>query len=143
MILARTRTAYAAATTMLLLALLALFRPLFTAQLIGLDVIGGHGLNEIRATYGGLVVTLAVVALWALLNRSRSAPYLRLAGLLWLGAALGRMFSLLIDGPLLPVTFVGLGLELFIGLPLFLASFDKPEAAPGRDVPNPLSAYRS
>ena len=143
----RTQLAYLAAGLTLALGLLGLLNPLLTARLIGLEVVEPHGLSEIRATYGALFVVLGGLMLWAVPTRPRNAPLLRFAGLVWLAVALGRLSSIVIDGPLTPPNFVLLGLELLIGGAAVVGSFQTPrrraKATPEEEIPDPLRAYRS
>jgi hypothetical protein len=52
----------------------------------------------VRATYGALFVTMAALLLWALPLRPRGGIVVRAMGLLWAGAAAGRVASMAIDG---------------------------------------------
>ncbi len=124
----RTRLGYLAAVLSILFGLAALLLPYWMILLIGFDFSEARpwGVSEMRATYGALFVAMGGVMLWALPIRPRGAPYLRFAGILWLAAAVGRVFSLVIDGALTPLNFALLGLELLVGVPTILASFETP-----------------
>jgi hypothetical protein len=115
---------------------------------LGLEVIGPRGLSGIRATYGALFVVMAGVMVWAVPTRPRSNPWLRFAGILWLGAAAGRVLSIVLDGVLTPLNFVSLGIELLVGAGALLGSFERIGPRRGdtsaEDAePEPLRAYRS
>ena len=99
----RTQLAYAAAGVVMLLGLLSLFNPVLATRLLGLEIVAPRGLSEVRATYGALFVTMAVLLLWALPQRPRGAIVVRAVGLLWAGAAAGRIASMAIDGTVGPV----------------------------------------
>ena len=139
----RSRLAYLAAVLTFGYGLLALFAPYWTVLTLGFELSERRpwGLSEMRSSYGALLVTLGALMLWALSRRPQRTPYLRLAGLLWCAKALGRALSILIDGALMPTNLLLLGLELFIGLPTLIASFETPRArAPGAladDAPAP------
>ena len=140
----RTRLAYMAAVITLVFGLLALILPEWLVLALGLElsIARPWGISEVRATYGALFLALGIAMLWAVAQRPKpfAYAYLRLAALLWLAAAGGRLFSMILDGALLPMNFLALGVELLVGVPTLVASFE----AGRRDVtePNPLSAYR-
>ena len=112
-------------------------------RVLGFELFEGRGLSEMRAMYGALFIVMSGVLLWALPNRPSGAAYLRFAGFLWLGAAAGRLASMVIDGALLPFNFLALAIELFIGVPLLLAGFQTPHVKVLEAEPSPLAAYRS
>jgi hypothetical protein len=60
--------------------------------MVGLTPIGGPGLAEVRATYGGLFVALGVFCITA-----QTEMVFAVAGVAWLGAAVGRAYSALVD----------------------------------------------
>lgn len=138
----RTRSAYLAVLLMIGLALLALLSPALAARLLGLGLLEAHGLSEIRSSYGAFFLVMGGSLLWALANRPKGAPYVRLSGFLWAGAALGRLLSIFLDGAFLPANFLMLALELFIAVPLLLAGFQTPKLD-ALDGPSPLDAYRT
>jgi len=141
----RTRLAYISAAILLVLALLAFLNPWLMVRVVGFELLEGRGLSEMRATYGAFFIVMAGVLLWALPNRPAGKPYLRFGGLLWLGAAVGRIASMVIDGALLPFNFAALALELVIAVPLLLAGFQNNRSASGalETDPSPLDAYRN
>ncbi|CAN5774283.1 hypothetical protein BH23DEI1_BH23DEI1_16140 [soil metagenome] len=121
----RTQLAYAAAGLALVLGLLSLLNPYVAIRLLGLDVVSPRGLSEVRSMYGALHVTMAALMLWAIPLRPRTSPLLRTLGVLWLGAAAGRVASLLIDADVIgPVNFLFLLLQLVIGGALVWASLE-------------------
>ncbi len=147
---ARTQLAYLAAGLTLALGLLSFINPLVMVRLLGLEVVEPRGLSEIRATYGALFLAMGAVMLWAV-PTGRRGSWLRLPGLLWLAAAVGRALSMAIDGVLTPLNVVILLLELLIGVSALVGSFAaaKPssavaisEAKVEEEPPNPLRAYR-
>lgn len=142
----RTQLAYLAAGITLVLGLLSLLNPLLAVRVLGLEVLEPRGLSEIRATYGALFVVMAGVMFWAVPTRPRSTPYLRFAGILWLGAAAGRMLSVALDGVLTPVNLVSLAIELVVGVGALLGSFERirprRNGPPEDETPEPLRAYR-
>jgi len=126
----RTQLAYAAAGIVLVLGLLSLLNPVLASRLLGLEIAAARGLSEVRATYGSLHVTMAALLLWALPLRPRAAGMVRVMGLLWLGAAAGRVASLAID-PVVGFANVALLLvQLLVGGALVWTSFETPPTGP-------------
>lgn len=80
------------ALSTLFLGLLGLIHPLVAAKLVGIIPESKLGLSEIRATYGGLFIALAVVCLIM-----QSPAVFLTAVTAWLGAACARIVSVLID----------------------------------------------
>lgn len=148
---ARNQLAYLAAGLTLLLGLLGLLNPLLTVRLLGLEVIEPRGLSEVRATYGALFVVMGAIMLWAAPSRRYGSVWLRVPGMLWLAAALGRILSMGLDGAVTIGNIVTLALQLLIGVSALVASFgDGPgsaavatvEAPVEDETPHPLRAYR-
>lgn len=94
----RTRLAYLATAVVLVYGLVALFNPGFAARLAGFELIAVRGVSEVRASYGALYVTMASLLFFYLPMRPRGVLLVRGMGLLLAGMALGRAFSMLIDG---------------------------------------------
>jgi len=69
-----------------------LVRPYATADFTGVAPVGRTGLSEIRATYGGFFLALGLFVL-----ASGSPVACRALGCGWLGAALGRLLSVVVD----------------------------------------------
>ncbi|MFM8412737.1 MAG: DUF4345 family protein [Alphaproteobacteria bacterium] len=69
-----------------------LLRPDATADFTSIAPVGRIGTSEIRATYGGLFLALGSFAL-----ASGSPVAYRALGCAWLGAALGRVLSVVVD----------------------------------------------
>ncbi len=118
-----TQLAYLATVVTLLFGVISLVNPFFMARVLGLTFTEPRGVSELRATYGALFTVMGAVMLWALLTRHRSAGWLRFAGLLWLGAAGGRLVSMVVDGVPTLYNFLVLALELLIGLGALSGSF--------------------
>ena len=142
----RTQLAYLAAGITLVLGLLSLLNPLLAVRLLGLEVLEPRGLSEIRATYGALFTVMGGVMFWAVPTRPRNSSWLRFAGILWLGAAAGRILSIVIDGVVTPFNLLSLALELVVGVTAVVGSMERPTpkkpVAPVEDEPEPLRAYR-
>ena len=85
--------------------------PVRAARLVSVQPIGGLGLSEIRATYGGLFIAMGVTCLV-----SQSPQAFLVAGASWTGAGLMRFPSLLLDRGSFPKGLGGAALELGIGL---------------------------
>jgi Domain of unknown function (DUF4345) len=90
------------------------FQPLFFAKLVGLAPSAPHGISEIRATLGGFFIGLGGFALYA----QNTAIYGAI-GMGWAGAAIARIFSLIIDRKINKENIGGVFLEGGIGI-LFL-----------------------
>lgn len=125
----RTQLAYAAAGVVLLLGLLSLFNPALATRLLGLEIVAPRGLSEVRATYGALFVTMAALLLWALPLRPRSGIVVRAMGLLWAGAAAGRVASMAIDGVLTIGNAGALTLAVAVAAVLVWGSLETPPTA--------------
>lgn len=123
----RTTLAYLAAAALVAFGLLALLNPLVAARLVGLEVVEPRGLSEVRASYGAMVLMLGGVMVWAVPMRPRSAPWMRLAGLLWTAATLGRVASVILDGVWTPVNLLFLLASGIIAGAFVLASFQTPD----------------
>jgi hypothetical protein len=85
--------------------------PCRAASLVGISPLGGLGLSEIRATYGGLFMAMGLACLY--LN-SPSAYFV--AGAAWIGAAVLRIPSLYLDQGCYPKAIGGAVVEFSIGL---------------------------
>lgn len=94
-----------------LLGLLGLFLPSKAAAFVSLSTDGPIGRSEIRATYGGFFLLLGLGCLFL-----HTPPAFLIAGLAWLGAAGGRLFSILIDRAASSKNFGGVVFEAGIGL---------------------------
>ena len=93
------------------LGLMGLFVPSAAAAFTSLKPIGLLGRSEIRATYGGL---FAAIGLYCLIYREPQAY--TLAGCAWLGAAGGRLLSVVVDRSVSPKNLGGVLFEGLIGL---------------------------
>lgn len=92
------------------LGLMALVRPSAAARFTSLRPEGLLGVSEIRATYGGLFLALGGYALWA-----QSDTVFTVVGVGWLGAAVGRVFSVVADRNFEPKNLGGVVFEAAIG----------------------------
>ncbi|HEX7023077.1 MAG TPA: DUF4345 family protein [Trueperaceae bacterium] len=135
----RTPLAYAAASIVLVLGLVALLNPLAALRFLGLEAGLPRAASEIRTTYGALFTVMGAGMLWAVPKRPRAAMWLRIPGILWLAMAAGRLASIIIDSTLSPVNAGTFLLELFVGLAALLGSYQTP--AP-RAATTPPSARR-
>lgn len=103
--------ANAGALATLILGILGLLAPAKAARFVSISPEGANGMSEIRATYGGLFVALGA---WCL--TSQSYVVFTVAGVAWIGAAAGRVFSMFIDKNGDVRNLGGVVLELVIGL---------------------------
>jgi hypothetical protein len=123
----RTQLAYLASLVTLGLGLAFLVYPLGLVLLTGLDITDPRGLSEMRSTYGAMFTVMGAFMLYSTLRRPNASLYLRFAAYLWLGAFLGRVFSMIIDGVWTPINFAVLALELVVGLGALLGSLENPQ----------------
>lgn len=113
--------ANAGAVITLGLGLLGLFAPARAAGFTSIQPVGLIGKSEIRATYGGLFAALGLACLLT------QAPGVFLAaGLAWTGAAVGRTFSVVVDGSRSAKNFGAIAFELIIGLLLLAPHWTSP-----------------
>lgn len=92
-----------------------LFLPGTAARFTSISPVGSMGVSEIRATYGGLFLAMAVVVLLA-----QDRLLFGLLGTAWVGAAAGRLFSLWWDKNRQGKNVGGIIFELAIGYLLLL-----------------------
>jgi hypothetical protein len=95
----------------ILLGLLGLFFPAKAAGFVSLSPDGPVGRSELRATYGGFFLLLGLGCLFL-----HTPPVFLLVGLAWIGAAFGRLFSILVDRAASAKNFGGVVFEAGIGL---------------------------
>lgn len=98
------------------LGLMALVRPSAAASFTSIQPQGLLGVSEIRATYGGFFLALGGYGLW-----TQIPPAFTVAGIAWLGAALGRTVSVVVDRSTSAKNLGGVVFEAAIG-GLLLAS---------------------
>jgi Domain of unknown function (DUF4345) len=97
------------------LGIVGLLKPLMVAKLVGLTPSEPHGISEIRATLGGFFIGLGGFAVY-----SQNTVIYGAIGMGWLGAAIARVFSLVIDQKINKENIGGVFLEGGIGLLLLL-----------------------
>jgi hypothetical protein len=97
---------------------LGLFAPHVASRFTGLTAISKTGFAEFRATFGGMFVAMGLVPL---LSGHPMAYFM--AGMIWLGAAFGRLVSVVLDGGYVePKNFAGIGFEASFGFLLLAGS---------------------
>jgi Domain of unknown function (DUF4345) len=106
------------ASVTMAMGLMGLLTPKIAAKFTGLNATNKTAFAEFRATFGGMFVVMGVVPIW-----TGSALAFRMAGCIWLGAAFGRLLSVLLDDGYKEVkNIVGVGFEAGIGLLLLAGS---------------------
>jgi hypothetical protein len=90
-------------------------KPLMVAKLVRLTPSEPHGISEIRATLGGFFIGLGGFALY-----SQNTVIYGAVGMGWIGAAIARIFSLIIDRKINKENIGGVILEGGIGILLLL-----------------------
>jgi hypothetical protein len=84
-------------------------------------------LGEMRATYGGIFVVMGIFTTLAALDPFANRGRLLFVGLLWLGAAGGRLFGVFVDGNPGLLGWLALVFEMLIGGALCIASQTPPK----------------
>ncbi len=103
------------ATFTCVLGLLGLLQPTVAARFTSIKPDGKTGLSEIRATYGGFFLTLGAYCLIVQADLAFS-----MLGLAWVGAAGGRVISIVVDQSREPRNLGGVLFEGLIGALLLL-----------------------
>ena len=93
------------------LGLLGLFAPTRAAALTSLSPLGPNGRSEMRATYGGLFAAMGVSCLVTQVD----GVFLTV-GVAWIGASIGRSWSVVVDRNFSPMNLAGVAFECLIGL---------------------------
>lgn len=97
------------------LGVMGLIRPDAAAAFTAIRPEGLVGVSEIRATYGGFFIVLGAFALYAQTPEAFLIP-----GLAWLGAAGGRLVSIVVDRSRAPKNFGAVAFEVAIGALLLM-----------------------
>lgn len=92
------------------LGIMGLIRPSAAAAFTSMSPVGKLGVSEIRATYGGLFLFMGVFALIV-----REPIAWQVLGWAWVGAAVGRAASVVVDASREPKNFGGIAFEGVIG----------------------------
>jgi hypothetical protein len=87
-----------------------ILRPHQVGNLVGIEPVGGLGLSEIRATYGGLFLGMSATCLYF-----RTPEAYLVAGVAWCAAGVVRLAAAFIDRPDIKKTVGGIVMELGIG----------------------------
>jgi hypothetical protein len=106
------------AVTTTLLGLLGLLLPDRAAAFVSISPVGLNGRSEIRATYGGLFAALGFICIAA-----QAEIVFMVAGVAWLGASFGRVYSALLDRNYDSKNLGGIALEAGLGALLVLPKF--------------------
>ena len=93
----------------LMLGVIAMLIPQLIQSFVSIKAVGKEGVSEIRATYGGFFIGIAIYALY-----SQSAEVFGAIGLGWIAAALIRLLTIL-TGSFSPKNVVGVIFEGVIG----------------------------
>lgn len=101
------------------LGLMGLLAPQLAQRFVGLAPSAPEGTGETRATYGGFFLGLELAAAWQWWHGSTAVVVA--VGVAWLGAALGRVASLAVDGHRTSKNVGGVLFEAAVGALHFLA----------------------
>jgi hypothetical protein len=96
----RSQLIYVSAAITFGLGLLGLVNPIFTASMLGLDIVDPRGLSQVRATFGMLHLALGALIVRGSLQRPGAGAYLKVTALLVGAVAVGRLLSIVLDGAL-------------------------------------------
>jgi hypothetical protein len=97
---------------------LGLLAPNVASQLSGLTATGKAGFAEFRATFGGMFIAMGLIPI---LSGHPMAYFM--AGTIWLGAAFGRIVSVVVDrGHSDPNNFIGIAVEAIFGILMLVGS---------------------
>jgi Domain of unknown function (DUF4345) len=106
------------ASVTIAMGLMGLLIPKIAAKITGLSATNKTAFAEFRATFGGMFVVMGLLPIW-----TGSAMAFGMVGCIWLGAAFGRLLSVLLDEGYKEVkNIVGIGFEAGIGLLLLAGS---------------------
>jgi hypothetical protein len=91
-----------------------LFAPRKTVGFTGLEPVGGRGISELRAVFGGLFIALGLTPLWL------GTPAFLMLGVGYLAIAAVRAISILVDRSAVPSNVISLATEIVMGVLLVL-----------------------
>jgi hypothetical protein len=128
----RSQLIYVSAAITFGLGLLGLVNPIFTASMLGLDIVDPRGLSQVRATFGMLHLALGALIVRGSLQRPGAGAYLKVTALLVGAVAVGRLLSIVLDGALTLLNLLFLVSETVALAGIVLAWLD-----PERRRPNP------
>ncbi len=114
-------TLWGAGLVMLVVGGLHLFNPQMMMNTPAIELSTVNHLHIIRAAYGGAYLGIACLFLLGALGRIDRRFALMSVLILFTGFALGRLFSMAVDGPPVDLYFRVLGVELFFAVCAFLA----------------------
>jgi hypothetical protein len=91
-----------------------LVAPRKTVGFTGLEPIGGRGISELRAVFGGLFIALGLTPLWL------GTPAFLMLGVGYLAIAAVRAVSIVFDRSAIPSNLISLATEIVLGAILVL-----------------------
>lgn len=116
-----------AGTIILALGLAGLLYPFTVMANLGLaqpnQTVEPFVLGEIRATFGGVFVVMGAYALSAIVDPSAHRSRLTFIALMWIGAALGRLFGTTVDGSPGVFGWLSVAFEALLGSMLLVAAW--------------------
>ena len=111
-----------------LVALAYFFMPAQMSGLLGIQLMQPSAFGDVRASYGGLIIGLAIF-LWLCANATHARMGVRLLLLAIAGLMIGRLFGILVDGPTNTAGWVLLGIEVSTTIACVLALRASPAPA--------------
>ena len=103
------------ATILAFFGLFYLVSPQTLAETAGLTA-NASGLTDIRATYGGFQLGLALFLFWSCRSPDKVASALVATGVIFACVGLGRLFGVIVDGDFSGFNMIGLVFEVFLTL---------------------------
>ena len=101
------------ATILALFGLLYLFSPITLATQAGITA-DNSGLTDIRATYGGIQLGLAVFLYWSSLAQERISSALAATAIIFFFVGACRFYGVIADGELSGFNLIGLSFEIVL-----------------------------
>lgn len=95
--------------------------------------------GEVRAAYGGIFVVLGIYTVLAAMDPATNRGRILMVGVIWMGACLGRLYGVVVDGTPGMWGWLTAAFEALIGGMLIAVSQMTPEAPASRSFPP--SAY--
>ena len=111
-----------------LVALAYFFMPAQMSGLLGIQLTQPSAIGDVRASYGGLIIGLAIF-LWLCANPTHARTGVRLLLLAIVGLMTGRLFGILVDGPTNTAGLLLLGIEISTTIACLLALRANPAPA--------------
>ena len=128
----RVTTSVIGVLTTVMGALALLYPQIVMQQVLGFAGDPGYSANfvlgEVRAAYGGIFTVLGIYTVLAAMDPAANRGRILMIGLLWIGACLGRLYGVVVDGSPGLWGWLSAAFEAVIGGMLLVVSQMTPEA---------------